>query len=150
MELLPDEHVILESDDKTFVLTNYKVEYYSKHFGGSRSVFIFLENVISVQITTKQYFYLLSVGLLFIGYATVLNVGIDIGKSSLESYVGFLIGVTFLALWFITRKKVILISSDAKSSKIELPIKNIDNFILQSVVKRILAAKLERMEKLIL
>ncbi len=111
--LLNNEKIIKQSNNRIVTLSNIRVLYSAKKFGEAHVISILLKNISSIEIRYKSY--LLLVALAIISIIVTFISGIN-----------FFIGISFsaicIALFLITRKHYLIISSNG-GSKIDLQIK---------------------------
>ncbi len=110
MQLQPNEQVIITSDDKKVILSNYRLCSTFKEWGHSSVIFINLEDISSIQSVYKSVvLFLLLAGICGLGGAFVFFTMHDMEPQGLAA-IG--IGLFFLILWFATRKRIISIHPD--------------------------------------
>jgi len=116
MQLLPNEEKLLTSNGDKIILTNHRILMTDSVWGQSFSIIIFLENISSIEKKYKSNI------LFLIGGALIVLVGFYAGNQ--DTVGGLVLGGIFIAIWWLTRKHVISISSNGGSSL---------NFMLQGM-----------------
>lgn len=113
MILLTDEHEILSSNESKIVLTNYRVHMHEKEWGRSYSIFIFLEDISSIEIrySSNVIFFILAIISALFSILIFSNSNIDSTNEHLLGY-GVVATIFFIILYWISNSHVISISSD--------------------------------------
>ena len=114
LQLLPDERVMLRSDQDILLLTNKRVRYSSVTTGQTMRIGITLDSVASCAIIAKSHIIYLILGGLAGSGAVNADDTLRIGL--------FLAAVALVAAFFLTRKSMLSISSNG-GDKINVPIK---------------------------
>ena len=109
MQLLPEEDVLVTSNQDKVILTNQRVQLSDKEWGRSHQITIFLEDISSIENVYKSnpIFLVLSglgavIGLLTFGRAADGNI----------SLIAFILTIAFLLLWVNSRQHAIIVSSN--------------------------------------
>jgi len=137
MELLANEKTILTSNNNRVVLTDHRIIINDERLGQAYGITIFLEDISSIENSYKsKLIYLILAGIIFIG-TMYLRMG---------SY-GLLGGLLFLFLWFVTRKHMIVISSNGGSSA-DILATYVSKQGVKEFIHQVVKAKAERIQML--
>jgi hypothetical protein len=142
MKLLQNEEVLLSFSSDKILLTNQRIMMKGESWGKSTQIFIFLENISSIEKHYKSNIYFLIVGILIM----ILGFFINPFQSLLSTGAGLLIGGIFLALWWMSRKYLITVSSKGGSS-INFIVDNIDDKVIDNFLWNIQEAELNSLNK---
>ena len=105
MELMNNENVVSESDNKEIVLTTHRIRHSIKRWGKSRITSIMLEELDSCEIRTIS-------SPLFLFFAALIALGGFIIGDDFVVY-GFVVGLLFAAFYYFTRFQVISLKSSS-------------------------------------
>lgn len=137
MKLFPDENIIQESDNGSIVLTTHRLFQEEKGLGKHNTKSIMLEHITSCESHKKtQYkFFLISL----IGFFMVLT-EVD---GMIE--MGVFLVIVGLALFFLTKKTIIIIASP--TSKILIYVKSMKRRNVEDFIDELEKAKHKRLLK---
>ena len=135
MKLLPNEEKIINFKNEVITLTNLRINLTHVKWGQTYSNYIFLEDISSVE--TK----FTSTPILLILSAISLLAGIVFNGSFL--LFGSILCVVLIIAWLVTRKFMLLISSNGGTS-ISFEAHNIDDEAIESFIHEISKAKQNR------
>lgn len=145
MQLLPDEELLVISNQDKVKLTSQRVQLTDKEWGRSYEITIFLENISSIENVYKSNPLLLLIAALGLVVALVTyNRTYDRGLT----FGGFAASVIFLLLWLNSRRHVVTISSNG-GGKLNFPIDGMSEAAVQDFVDKVNVAKAGRMNQLI-
>jgi hypothetical protein len=144
MQLLPDEELLVTSNQDKVILTNQRVHLADKEWGRSYQITIFLENISSIENVYRSNPLLLVIAVLGLGVALVTYNRTYDGALTIG---GFAAGVIFLLLWLNSRRHMVTISSNG-GGKLNLPIDGMSEAAVQDFVDKVEAAKGGRMNQL--
>lgn len=141
MELLKNEEVLMDGDNKQIVLTTHRIRQENKSFGQINIVSIMLEDVTSCEyVKTSKPIFLL-IGILFNCFA--FFIGFDKGEEFFKVSGGiFLLGILFVYFYFINNKRGLFISSP--SSKIKINTRGMKDENIKSFIDKLEIAKNDR------
>jgi len=109
MKLMPDEKILLESDDKELVLTTHRVRLEAESLGHARVVSIMLDQLASCAMTrTSQPIFLIIAGICFIsGVVIAAN-----GRGNESGFIGgIILAATFSVIYLVNRQQVLALAS---------------------------------------
>ncbi|MEA5405479.1 hypothetical protein VB776_21245 [Arcicella sp. DC2W] len=132
MKLFPNEKIVLESDNKSIILTTHRIFQQSDGLGSQETTSIMLEHISSCQ-TYVQFNWIL------IGIAICVGM-FSLGSGSIELGI-FLCGV-LLATFYLTKKSMILIKSPTATIKIDTG--NMNTEAISKFVDKVEQTKYER------
>jgi hypothetical protein len=104
IELLPDEQVVLSSDNDALILTNKRVRYNSTVWGSSCFVSITLHSVASCGFVTKSY-----PAILILAALSLIAAFVQHGQSTTLFVI---LAIAFIVAYVLTRRAVMAISSN--------------------------------------
>ncbi len=104
IDLLPDEQVVMTSDEELLTLTTKRVRYHGEAFGTSRIISITLDAVASCGVITQRF-------PLFLLFAVVALIGAGFAPSSDAQTVLVGVGIVLIVAYFMARRGLISISS---------------------------------------
>lgn len=110
MKLLGNEVSIMESDDKSIILTSHRIRQVNKQWGKMQIKSIMLEHVSSCEYDRKSNPIFLIIGLVIIVFGVALGAGGHQGELGL---LGVAIGLVLLIFYWITIRKGLLVSSSS-------------------------------------
>ena len=143
MELLANEKTILTSNNNRVVLTDHRIIVNDERLGQAYGITIFLEDISSIENSSKsKLIYLILAGIM-IFYGIILYAGIH---SELAKY-GFYVGLFFLFFWFLTRNQLIVISSNGGSSA-DILASYVSKQGVKEFIYQVVKAKAERIQML--
>ena len=106
MKLMPDEKLVLESDNKNLILTTHRIRFIQKlGWGNTQITSIMLENLDACMSRHigKKYLIILAALSLIVGLAVAILV-----KQERQLFlIGLIISIIFYGVYFITRKGVV-------------------------------------------
>lgn len=117
MNMLKDEKVVIESDNNILTLTTHRIRYETKIWGKAHVTSIMLDELCSCSLRYKSSIILLIIGIVF-GGALVIG-GLASGESGSVGP-GFIIGIIFIAAYFLTRKISLSFRSGGDSINVSL------------------------------
>jgi len=143
MQLLPTEETLVTSNEDKVVLTTHRIKMTDKEWGSSYSIFIFLEDISSIEVRYRS-----NVVFLILGCLGILS-GIFISQtySGSNINVGLIAGIVFLILWCISRKHVISISPNGGKT-LNFEIGNMAGADVDHFIDNLQTAKLKRVNNL--
>ncbi|EHO40471.1 hypothetical protein Calab_0833 [Caldithrix abyssi DSM 13497] len=136
--LLPDEQVILESDNKILTLTNKRIRYDYEKMGGSDFISITLDSVSSCGLETKSY-------PVFLVLAFISMFGVFVLESDGKIF-AFVLFLLFIFIYFITRKAFFIISSNG-GQNIQLPASSMSRSAIIEFLETVENEKIKYLEK---
>ena len=147
MKLLPGEEVLVTSNDKIITLTNYRIEKSEKTWGEFYNAEIFLENISSVEVKhfSNQLYILLAALLIIAGVVPLALTTKD--EIPLPTIAAGIIALLCIALWLMSRKYVISVSSNG-GAKLNIQIKGMGKVYVEQFMDKIAQAKLQRTNQL--
>lgn len=131
MKLFTNEKIVIESDNKSVVLTTYRIFQQSGGLGSQETTSIMLEHISSCQ-TYVEYNWLL------IGIAICAGIFSMVQGSEIGIFICGVLLITF----YLTRKSMILIKSPTATIKIDTA--NLSNEAISKFVDRVEQTKYER------
>jgi hypothetical protein len=143
MQLLPDEQLLVASNQDRIILTSQRIHLTDKEWGRSYKITFFLENISSIENVYKS-----NPGLLLIG-ALGLVVGIATINREYQSglaFGGFTVAVVFLLVWLNSRRHVVTISSKG-GGKLNFLVERMGEAEVQDFIDKVQAAKANRMKQ---
>ena len=147
MQHLPDEEVLVTSNQDTIVLTNQRIQMSDKEWGKTYQITIFLENISSIEVLYKSNPLFLVIaglcllfGLLALPQAQANGSNISIG--------GFVVGIIFLILWFFSRSRQVSIASNG-GSKLHFRVDGMSAPEVTDFIDKVIHAKAIRTVKLL-
>jgi len=121
-------------------LTNLRItQGYNAFLKASYKNSIFLENISSIEVRFKSKILYLISGLVFL----ILSIYSIAERAGWLSVLSFIVGATFIAIFFFTRKHVISITPDGGKS-IDITVKGISKSRIEEYITNINEAKLAR------
>ncbi len=137
--LLENEAIISQSKNALFVLTNYRVRHKIKNAGNESLCSIFLEKISAIETQYKSYPILLVLGIFLgcIGAYFLMERGMDLGQ------IGFVAGGLLILIYLLSRKRVILITSDG-GAKISFQTRGMRKEAIANFIYDVEKAKNER------
>jgi len=136
MNLLQNEELLMNSDDKSVLLTNKRVVMDSKIWGKSNKIFIFLEDISSVEVHYKSYPLLLIL--------SVVSMIVIVFLREIPPIAGIGLALLFAVGWLITRKHTIQINSNGGAS-IDIYIKGMSDETIGKFIHKLQQAKSDRL-----
>ncbi len=139
MKLLPNEEKIMNFNNDVITLTNLRVNLTDIKWGQTYSNNIFLENISSVETKFTSSPLLIIFSLISIIVSILLK----------EDFLlfGIILSVVLLFAWLVTRKFVLLVSSNGGSS-IAFQVHNIDDEEIANFIYEIFLAKQKRINQI--
>lgn len=144
MQLMPDEEILVTSNQDKIILTSQRVHLNDKEWGRSYQITLFLENISSIENVYKSNPILLVIAALglIVGAVTV-----DRAYEGGLSFGAFIVAVIFLLLWLNSRRHVITISSNG-GAKLNFLVERMGEEQVQDFVDKVEVAKAGRMNQL--
>jgi hypothetical protein len=145
MQLLPDEKLLVTSNQDRIVLTSQRIHLTDKEWGRSYQITLFLENISSIENVYKSNPVLLLIGALglVVGITTInreYQAGLAFG--------GFTAAVIFLLLWLNSRRHIVTISSNG-GGKLNFLVERMGEAEVQDFIDKVQAAKANRIKQLL-
>ena len=140
MKNLEKEVSIISSNEDKVVLTNQRIMMKEKVWGKSYKIFIFLEDISSIETRYKS-----NVLLLILAVIAAIG-GFVIGENTVILG-GLIVGALFVVLWWFSRKNFVQISSDGGSS-LKLSVVRMSDEAVEDFVTEVQEAKLKRINSL--
>ena len=149
MILLSNEHEILSSNENKIVLTNQRVHLYEKEWGRSYSIFIFLENISSVEVryNSNIIFFVLAIISALFSILTFLNSDRYSSNDNILGY-GVVATIFFIILYWVSRRHVISISSNGGKS-LNFQINKMRDDDIEDFIFKVEEAKNQRMQDIV-
>jgi hypothetical protein len=142
MKLIDNETKILESDDKSIILTSHRIRQESKQWGKMQIKSIMLEHVSSCEYDRKSNPIYLIIGLI----AMIFGAGLAFGGNQGEiGLIGVAIGFVLLIFYWITIRKGLLVSSS--SAKIVMNTNGMKDENIKTFIDKLEEAKNIRLVK---
>lgn len=113
MKLLPNEELLVSSNEKKILLTNQRISLSQKEWGSAYRISLFLEDISSVEKKYQNHFTLLIAGILVLTISLLQLSNED--RGSMTQFL-FLAGMILVISWYITRKHIIRICSNGNSA----------------------------------
>jgi hypothetical protein len=144
MKLLPDEEILVTSNQEKIILTSQRVHLSDKQWGRSYQITLFLENISSIENVYKSNpVFLVVAGLsLAVGLVTI-----EREYEGGVAFAAFTIALVFLVLWLNSRSHVVTISSNG-GGKLNFLVAGMSEAEVQDFVDKLEAAKAERLRQL--
>ena len=146
MKLLPNEKMLVTSDNNKLALTNQRISLTENAWGGGYFISIFLENISSIEkkFKTDTVFLLIGCFALFFGYVFFTNgEERDHGTATVISS----LGIICLIFWVISWKYVVTISSNGGAS-LNFVVNGIKRERVDDFLDKLSLAQAERMKSL--
>jgi hypothetical protein len=145
MQLLPDEELLVTSNQDRIILTSQRIHLTDKEWGRSYQITLFLENISSIENVYKSNPVLLAIGALglVVGIATINR-----EYQAELAFGGFTAAVIFLLLWLNSRRHVVMISSNG-GGKLNFLVEKMGEVEVQDFADKVQAAKANRMKQLL-
>jgi hypothetical protein len=137
MKLLPNEELIITSNEDKIMLTNQRIQMTDSVWGQPFTVSIFLVYISSIEIKYKS-----NILLPILGAICVLGSFYMGGQGA-----GLVLGGIFFAVWWFTRKHIISISPDGGSS-LNFMVQGMDDDRINDFVYDVSLAKQTRVNRL--
>lgn len=135
--LLTNEKILLESDDKSLVLTSHRIRHSVSEIGKGYFVSIMLEKISSIEYQSKSWISALLFGII----AIVAGITLERADPAFI-IVGTVVGISCITLYFATKRQVVTISSDG-GAKINTNIKGMKHEDVLAFINKIEHAKLQ-------
>jgi len=142
MQLLPDEEILVSSNQDTVVLTNQRVHHADKEWGRSHQITIFLENISSIEMLYKSnpIFLVVAIFCFLLGFYAMQQTQTNGGNLPTISFV---VGVVLLAFWFYSRTRQVSISSNG-GGKLNFRVDGMKADAVEEFVDKVIHAKAKR------
>jgi hypothetical protein len=144
MQLLPDEEILVTSNQDKVVLTSQRIHLKDKEWGRSYQITLFLENISSIENVYKNnplFLVIAALGLV-VGLATV-----DREYEGGVAFGAFTVAVVFLLLWLNSRRHVVTISSNG-GGKLNFLVERMGEAEVQDFLDKVETAKAGRINHL--
>ncbi|MCE3295452.1 MAG: hypothetical protein K0R65_1166 [Crocinitomicaceae bacterium] len=136
ISLFPNEHIITQADDNSFILTSHRVYQEERSFSRTTTKSVMLEQITSCESLNEQNF-------TWIVLAIISLIGLFEQQTQELSLIGF---VVFLAIFFLMRKSYIKVSSP--TSEIKIFVHRTSQNKMYRIVEKIEHAKVKRLDSL--
>lgn len=146
MSLLQNEKEIILSNDNKVVLTNYRISMKYSSWANKYYISIFLEDVSSVENKNSSNFYYIIYSLFSLFISFLLDFSY-IKYYEYIKYIGFFMAFVFFYNWWLSRKKIISISSNG-GSKLEFDVNSMTDKSVEDFIYEVLNAKQIRINQL--
>jgi len=144
MNLFPNEKKILSSNQDKVVLTSHRICMTDKDWGSYYSIEFFLENISSVEVRRSSFIVLLILGGL--SFFTALYLQSNNSHYGGNEYaIFYLVSFVLLAIWLLSRQRVIRISSNGGGS-MNMDVKQMSKEKIQNFIDELELAKCNRIE----
>ncbi|MGB5031541.1 MAG: hypothetical protein WBO76_05480 [Saprospiraceae bacterium] len=144
MNLLPNENKLFTSNEDKIILTNLRIQMTDRVWGQSFSISVFLEDISSIESKYKSNILLLIFGVICVCVGFYLS-GQRGGNESM--FVGFVVAAVFLAVWRLTRKHIISVTSVGGTS-LNFMVQGMGDDKINDFVYNVSLAKLTRVNQL--
>lgn len=144
MQLLPDEEILVASNQDKVILTDQRVHLTDKQWGRTYQMTLFLENISSIENVYKSNpIFLVVAGLsLVVGLVTV-----EREYEGGVPFAAFTVALVFLVLWLNSRSHVVTISSNG-GGKLNFLVAGMSEMEVQGFVDKVETAKARRIKQL--
>jgi len=139
MKLLQNEEGLIASNAGKINLTTHRIFMKDEIWGNSYSISIFLEDISSVEIKFKSNPIIMILGVL------ACLAGFFAGKQAIIG--GIVVGCILIAIWWFTRKHVIIVSSNG-GSNLSFIVEGMSEDKINDFTDSIQEAKLKRVNQL--
>ena len=144
MKLLPNEVILLSSNEDKVILSNHRIEMTETKMGKSYNISIFLEDISSMEVKFNSYIILLIIGIIIVLAGIVLTKQTD-GASVIA---GVLLGGVLIWLWWSSRKHIIKIASKG-GSVLNFMTEGMSSDKINDFIYEVSMAKLKRLNQLV-
>lgn len=149
MKLLQNEEIVSNSDDSSIILTTTRIYKKEKAWGHSYSIYVFLEDISSTEITYKSNIFLLILTVISI-LAFAVFAGMEFQElRELKQSPVLLIPISiFLLLWWLTKKHIISLTTHSGKS-LTFIVTKISKERIEDFVHKLQTAKAKRLKEII-
>lgn len=146
MQLLPDEEILVTSNEDMIILTSRRIQLSSKEWGKSYQITIFLENISSIEVLYKSIpLFLVIAGFCFlIGLLTLSQAQTN---GATLPFGSFIVGIIFLIVWLYSRNHQVSIASNG-GGKINFRVDNMKALAVADFIDKVILAKAKRVQYL--
>lgn len=109
-QLMPGEEILIQSDDLTITLTNFRIRYYETQMGHARLTSMHLDKLSAIEMTYISYLFLLYAGILI--FISGLLIGVTGDAPEISGAIAGP-GVFLIIVYLLSRKHIVSISSDS-------------------------------------
>jgi len=109
-QLMPGEEILMQSDDLTITLTNFRIRYYETQMGNASLVSMHLEKLSAIEMTYKSNLILFYLGIIAVVGGIVMGM---YGRNDSMFGSGIVLGIVLMLIYWLTRKHIVSISSDS-------------------------------------
>jgi hypothetical protein len=144
MQLLPDEEILVSSNQDKIILTNQRIHLSDSEWGKSYQITIFLENISSIEMLYK------SNPLLLVLATVCLLVGLFTTSAGFENNStlrvgGFMLSIIFLVFWFYSKNRMVTIAPNG-GSKLNFRVDGMKTLDVTGFIDKVMQAKAKRAE----
>lgn len=147
MQHLPDEEMLVTSNQDTIVLTNQRIHMSDKQWGRTYQITIFLENISSIEVLYKSnpLFIIIAgfcflIGLLAMPQAQQSGATIPFGS--------FMVSIIFLILWVFSRTRQVSVASNG-GGNLQFRVDGMSTLAATDFVDKVIHAKATRAVQLL-
>lgn len=140
LQLFPDESQILESNNKSVLLTTHRIRYQYKDWGRSYNQSIMLEHITSCESYTGSLFIFLVLSIIS---AAVGLLGVGSGEGEYVA-AALIIALLFFIIYWASRHAFIVVASP--STKMKIRIIGLTHQNMLDFLNKVELAKFERMK----
>lgn len=139
-----DEKILGSSDNNSMALTTHRIHYNSGSSFGGEYITMNLENISSIEVKYSSNYYLFILAGLGIIFTLFLLVN---GRNNNLLFLSTGLSISFVLLYFYSRKKVISICSNG-ASRMNIKANNMSSKAISNYLDKIAKAKNERINVL--
>jgi hypothetical protein len=142
MQLLPNEEILVSSNEDKVILTSQRIYTSDKEWGRSHEITIFLKNVSSIEMLYK------SNPLLLVLAATCFLIGLYTSSSGHGSGTAlqngcFVFSIILLVFWFYSKDRIVTIASNG-GSRLNFRVAGMKTPEVADFIDKVIAAKAAR------
>ncbi|MBA3828991.1 MAG: hypothetical protein H0X33_08650 [Taibaiella sp.] len=143
MKMQPNEILIMSSDRGIVELSNLRIGSDFKDLGYQKSVVIYLEDISSIQVISKNYVAYIAVAILA-GLYTFLALS---QNSNGPALLGFSLAAIMVIIWWVTRKRIIAIYPNG-GRPLEMEANRMRSEEIKDFIEKVQLAKTQRLQTL--
>lgn len=154
MQLLTNESAIISSNNDKVVLTTHRISLEEKEWGRSYSIYLFLEDISSIQVhfTTTPLWLILSVISALVALVAIIQGNssdyYDSDQRNTIMGLGLIGAVVFFFLWRSSRQHILSIYPDG-GQPLKFLVSGMNNLQIDDFVYKVQQAKSDRMNSLV-